>query len=136
MKHEARLTIGGLAAATGCHVETIRYYERIGILPAAERSAGGYRLYDAGRVRMLRFVRRARALGLPLGEVRELLRLGGGGSRSCAAVRRIASRHLVALRARLADLRRMERTLTELAAQCDTGVVPQCPLIEAIQRPG
>ena len=135
MRRDGRLTIGTLAAATGCHIETIRYYERVGVLPKVERSAGGYRLYGAAQVRLLRFVRRARELGLPLEEIRELLRLSSGRSRSCVAVRRIAERHLASVRARLADLRRMEGTLADLVGQCDSGVVPHCPLIEAIQGP-
>ena len=134
MSRRAGFTIGALSAATGCNIETIRYYERVGLMPPPPRTAGGYRLYDESGSRRLRFIRRARELGFDLDEIRGLLKLSGGSGRSCLAVGRLGALHLASVRARLADLRQMERTLAELVAMCASGVVPKCPLIEALQR--
>ena len=101
------MTIGGLARQSGVAVETIRYYERIGLLPAPRRSRGRHRLYEPGHVARLEFVRRARQLGYPLAEVRALLRLAEEGRPACAAARAITIRHLAEVRSRLADDRRM-----------------------------
>ncbi|MDH3228517.1 MAG: helix-turn-helix domain-containing protein [Alphaproteobacteria bacterium] len=128
----AELTIGKLAARTGVNIETIRYYERIGMIPPPPRSAGGQRRYEEGHLRRLSFVRRCRELGFPLDEIRALLALVDGGDYSCAEVRDMTVRQLDAVRRRIADLRVMERTLDTMAAACDGGSVPECPIVDAL----
>ena len=132
---ELRQTIGALSRRTGCKVETIRYYERIGLLPPPPRSAGGQRHYGEDGLKRLTFIRRSRELGFSLEEVRGLLRLVDGGGYTCAEVRAITLGHLAEVRAKIADLRRLGRTLESIAAQCEGGTVPDCPIIEALFRP-
>jgi len=125
-------TIGVLSRRTGCKVETIRYYERIDILPAPERSAGGHRLYDEEHRKRLAFVRRSRELGFTLDEIRTLLGLLDSGGVTCAEVRELTLSHAAEVHRKIADLRRMERVLKEMAAQCDGGALPDCPIVEAL----
>jgi len=129
----ARFAIGTLSKRTGCKVETIRYYEQVGLLPAPGRSAGGYRLYGTVHLKRLTFIRRARALGFSIDEVRTLLRLADERERSCARVRVVAASHLQEVRAKIADLRAMERVLKETVARCASGNGVDCPLIEALE---
>jgi MerR family mercuric resistance operon transcriptional regulator len=124
--------IGALSKRTGCNVETIRYYERIGLMPPPGRSEGGHRLYAEAQARRLGFIRRTRQLGFTLDEVRTLLKLVDGGRYTCAQVKRITVHHLQGVRDKVADLRRIERVLREMAAQCDGGRVPKCPVIDAL----
>jgi len=127
-----RLTIGRLAARTGVNIETIRYYERIGMVPAPPRSPGGQRRYQESHLRRLSFVRRCRELGFPLDEIRTLLALVDGGDYTCAEVRETTVRQLDAVRRRIADLKVMERTLDTMAARCEGGSVPDCPIVDAL----
>ena len=122
----------GLARATGCNLETIRYYEKIGILPDPPRSARGYRIYDDAHVARLGFVMRARDLGFSLEEVRGLLALVDGGVTTCAGVEAVARDHLTAVRERIADLRRIETVLARTVAQCSGRDVPECAVIDAL----
>jgi MerR family mercuric resistance operon transcriptional regulator len=126
------LTIGALSRRTGVNIETIRFYERIGILPRPPRSAGGHRIYGYDLLRRLDFVRRSRELGFSLDEVRGLLRLVDGGHYTCAEVKTITLNHLRDVRHKIADLRRLERTLAEVAGKCRGGKVPECPVIDAL----
>ncbi len=126
------LTIGDLAKATDTKVETVRYYERIGLMPAPRRSQGNYRSYDAGQVERLGFIRRSRALGFSLGQVRELLSLADEKSRSCAAVDEIAREHLAEVDRKVADLKVLRRELDALLRQCRHGVVAECGIIKAL----
>jgi MerR family mercuric resistance operon transcriptional regulator len=128
------LTIGVLAKVTGCQVETIRFYEHVGLLPAPRRSPGGYRLYGGGHVMRLTFVRRARELGFSLAEVRTMLRLADEQARPCAEVRVVAATHLRAVRARIADLQAMERVLRATVARCARGTGSDCPLLDTLSR--
>ena len=130
MTHHA-IQIGELSRRTGCNIETIRYYERIGLMPAPPRR-GRYRSYGADDVGRLGFVRRARELGFTLDQVRALLGLAAGGQAACAEVRTLAASHLQDVRARIADLRRMERALAESVRACDAGHAPGCPLIQTL----
>ena len=132
----ARLAIGALSKRTGSKVETIRYYERVGLLPAPARSAGGYRLYATEHLRRLTFVRRARALGFSIKEVRKLLNLADHRPRPCAEARVLAAAHLGEVRAKIADLQAMERVLEETVARCADGRSARCPLIDAFYRDG
>ncbi len=130
----SRLAIGPLSKRTGCNIETIRYYERVGLLPAPARSPGGYRLYGDQHLKRLTFIRRARALGFSVQEVRTLLKLADERRRPCAEARAIAATHLEDVRAKMADLRAMERVLSETVARCMEGAGSHCPLIEALYR--
>jgi MerR family mercuric resistance operon transcriptional regulator len=130
------MPIGELSRRTGGNIETIRYYERIGLLPVPDR-AGRYRRYGAADLRRLIFIRRARDLGFTLDEVRALLRLSeASGEPTCADVREVAARHLAEVRTKLAALEAMERTLAEAVRRCDAGEVPGCPLIDTLSVPG
>jgi MerR family mercuric resistance operon transcriptional regulator len=136
MAPQDAISIGALARQSGVNIETIRYYERIGVLPEPARSAGGYRQYLARHAERLRFIRRSRDLGLSLDDVRRLLSLADKKSNSCSKVRELASHHLVDIRARIADLQRMERVLSQLVSACSKGKVANCPLLEALAGPG
>src|ERR1700732_4003999 len=109
-----RLPIGALSKRTGCNIETIRYYEKIGLLAAPIRSEGGHRMYGTGHFLRLTFTRRARDLGFTLDEVRALLRLADERDRPCGEARDVAASHLVDVRAKIADLKKMARVLTEM----------------------
>ncbi len=125
------IQIGELSRRTGCNIETLRYSERIGLLPAPPRR-GRYRSYGREDVARLGFVRRARELGFTLDEVRALLGLAVGGQASCAEVRELAASHLKDVRARIADLKRMERVLADSVRACDAGRDPGCPLLDTL----
>src|SRR5438132_12088481 len=105
MEETRRIAIGVLATHTGANIETIRYYERVGLLPTPARSSGGYRMYGTEHLKRLSFVRRARALGFSVAEVRKLLSLADQRRRSCAEVRTVAEAHLDDVQADIADLR-------------------------------
>jgi MerR family mercuric resistance operon transcriptional regulator len=126
-------TIGALSEDTGVNIETIRYYERIGLLPAPPRSAGRHRLYGESHRQRLVFIRRARELGFSLEEIRTLLGLGGGRhDLTCGDVRALTQHHIEAIRDKVRDLKRLERTLSALAAQCKADIVPGCPILDAL----
>jgi MerR family mercuric resistance operon transcriptional regulator len=132
--NQGGIPIGGVSQRTGCNIETIRYYERIGLLPSPDRH-GRYRRYGPRDIERLVFVRRARELGFTLDEVRALLKLSwSGGKSTCNEVREISAAHLTDVRKRIADLRAMERVLSSAIRQCDAGQQPGCPLIEALSR--
>lgn len=129
---EIGLTRGDLARATGCNIETIRYYEKAGLLPDPPRTGSGYRVYSASHVRRLRFILRARELGFSMEDIRGLIGLGDGAAPTCAEVRDRTERHLADVRARIADLRRIEVVLAETASRCSGAEVPDCPVLDAI----
>jgi Cu(I)-responsive transcriptional regulator len=126
------LSIGDLARATGTKVETIRYYERIGLLPPPPRTGGNYRAYGAGHLARLSFARRARDLGFPLDQIRALLDLADQRERSCEAVDAITRDHLAEVDRKLADLTALRRELAFLIGQCRHGTVADCRIIEAL----
>lgn len=126
------LNIGALSKATGTKVETIRWYERVGMLPAPARTAGNYRSYGADHLRRLSFIRRARDLGFSLEQVRDLLRLADDRGRSCEEVDAIAREHLDEVERKIADLEALRRELTDLIGQCRHGTVAECRIIEAL----
>jgi MerR family mercuric resistance operon transcriptional regulator len=128
------MTIGAAAQAVGVHVETLRYYQRLGLMPEPARPANGFRRYGEDTVARLRFIKRAQELGFTLAETRNLLRLGDG--RSCEATRRLAADKLAAIEARLRDLRRMRRALVQLVSACaGARQAPPCPIIATLARP-
>ena len=133
MREPVAITIGELSRRTGCKVETVRYYERVGLMPPAPRTAGRYRLYRDGDVRRLAFVRRARELGFTLDDVRTLLALAPEQACGpCTEARALAAAHLAEVRAKIADLRAMERVLDDAVDRCAAGGDPCCPVIEAL----
>jgi MerR family transcriptional regulator, mercuric resistance operon regulatory protein len=127
--------IGTLSRRTGVNIETIRYYERSGLLPEPARTAAGYRAYGSADAERLQFIRRARDLGFSIEEVRRLCGLADRKSRSCRAVQAIAREHLADVRAKIVDLRRMEKVLAGMVAECERGTMPECPLLETLARP-
>jgi MerR family mercuric resistance operon transcriptional regulator len=131
------LPIGELSRLSGVNIETIRYYERIKMLPAPLRTASGRRIYDATDLRLLVFIRRSRELGFSLHKIRALLRLAAPGMASCSEVKEIAARHLEDIRAKLADLKKLERLLSKTVARCSGKTAPDCPVLQIIdiQRP-
>ena len=132
----APLSRGELARRAGCSIETIRFYEKIGLLPEPMRSPGGHRRYRAADQRRLRFILRARELGFSIDEIRGLLALADGRGGSCAEVRAMTLDHLDAVRRKIADLRRLESTLERIAAECTGDEVPECPVVEALWSDG
>jgi MerR family mercuric resistance operon transcriptional regulator len=132
---DAVFAIGALAKQSGVNIETIRYYERIGVMPKPARSAGGYRLYTADHVKRLGFIRRGRELGFRLEELRELLRLVDGHAYTCQEVRALTLDHVADIRQKIADLKRLERVMTGIAAHCSGKRIPDCPIIDALFRP-
>ena len=126
--------IGELSGRTGCNIETIRYYERVGLLPAPPRSAGGHRVYGVDHLKRLTFIRRGRQLGFALKDVRGLLALVDGGGYTCDEVQALTLSHLDEVRLKIADLKVLEGVLGDMAAECEGGTVPACPVIEALFR--
>ena len=127
----ADLTIGILSRRSGVNIETVRYYEKIGLLPAPPRTEGGHRLYADDHLKRLTFIRRSRELGFTLNEIRNLLGLVEGGY-TCGEVKAVAVTHLKDIRRKIADLRRMERTLAETADRCEGGTAPHCPIVDVL----
>lgn len=125
-------SIGEISKQTGVHVETIRYYEKINVMPVPPRTRGGHRSYGAEHVRRLSFVSRSRSLGFSLDEIRSLLGLADGHDLTCADVRELTLHHADAARRKISDLRKLERTLRNMAAQCHGNRVPECPIVDAL----
>jgi MerR family mercuric resistance operon transcriptional regulator len=121
-----------LSKRTGCNIETIRYYEKIGLMPEPPRSPKGYRRYDDSHIRRLRFILRSRELGFGIEEIRGLLYLVDRKSQTCAEVQERTKPHLAEVRAKIADLRRIERLLSQTMAQCSGEAVPECPILDAL----
>ena len=131
----ALISIGELSRRTGVNIETIRYYERINMMPHPPRTASGRRVYGEVETRTLSFIRRSRELGFTLDEIRALLALSAEqGQEVCADVRHLAANHLRDVRAKIADLRAMERILADAVRRCDEGESARCPLIDALSK--
>ena len=126
------LKIGDLAKATHTKVETIRYYEQIGLLPEPPRTGGNFRAYTSKHLGLLSFIRRARDLGFTLNEVRQLLSLSDQKSRSCVAVDAIARRHLAEIERKIEDLSALRSELDSLINQCSCGTIAECRIIDAL----
>jgi Cu(I)-responsive transcriptional regulator len=137
MAFKRRLNIGDLARATGVKVVTIRYYERIGLMPVPPRTEGNYRAYSREHVRWLRFIRRCRDLGFTLDQVRDLLRLSSEKTRACYEVDRMTKLHLTAIEEKIADLTRLAAELRHISRCCHgDGLVADCRIIEALSPEG
>jgi DNA-binding transcriptional MerR regulator len=127
-------SIGDLATLTGAKVETIRYYEKAGILPVAARTAGNHRAYTREHINRLAFVRHSRELGFSLDSIRTLLTLADDPGRSCAAVDAVAREHLVAVQSRIARLHTLEAELARMIQECGRGRVAECRVIEVLAK--
>jgi len=124
------MNIGEAARASGVSAKMIRYYESIGLIPAAARSAAGYRHYGARELQILRFVRRARDLGVPVAVIEELLALWSDQHRHSSDVKRLALDHVATLERKIAEMQAMADTLRHLAAACSGSDRPDCPILE------
>lgn len=129
------LTTGVLAAKAGLNIETVRFYERSGLIKEPRRSASGYRQYPRSTVTRLRFIKRAQQLGFSLRDIGELLSLRASPQRSNARVKRLAEQKLTVIDGKLRDLQRMREALAALSDACDGhGTVAECPIITAIEE--
>ncbi len=127
-------SIGHAARQSGVSVKMIRHYEAVGLLPAAARSASNYRQYGANDIHTLRFIKRARSLGFSMKEIKELVSLWHNKRRPSAAVKKIAGEHAQALKAKIAELETMVRTLEQLSRNCHGDQRPECPILEDLSR--
>src|SRR5215813_3345069 len=126
------MSIGALSRLTGVNIETIRYYERIKMLPIPPRTGSGRRVYGTYEARILTFIRRSRELGFSLDQIRTLLRLGGPEKASFREVREVAAHHLEDIRAKLGDLKKLERLLAKTVARCTGKMAPDCPVLDIL----
>lgn len=126
------VTIGEISKQTRCNIETIRYYERIGLLSKPPRTEGGHRLYDHEQIKRLVFIRRSRKLGFSLDEIRTLFRLVDGQRYTCQEVKGVTEQHLRDVSKKISDLRRLQKTLRSISSQCEGGLMPNCPIIESL----
>ena len=129
------MRIGEVAARAGVNIETLRYYERRGLLREPERHASGYRAYPEDSVKVVRFIKRAQELGFSLADIEELLRLAEGGPESCRDVRALANAKIEDMERRIATLQAMRRSLLALVRTCNRrGDDRECPLLSAIEE--
>ena len=126
--------IGEAASASGVSAKMIRHYEQIGLVPAAGRTAAGYRVYAASDVHRLRFVKRARDLGFSMAEIGQLLALWNDRRRKSSEVKRLAMKHVAELERKIAELESMRGTLMELVHHCHGNERPDCPILEDLAR--
>jgi len=126
------LRIGNLARATGISVETVRYYERIGLMPPPGRTAGNYRAYEGRHLERLNFIRHARSLGFDIAEIRSLLALAAQPATDCASADAIASGHLAAVEAKISSLEALRHELARFAGQCRGGSAADCRVLEVL----
>ncbi|HUT51685.1 MAG TPA: helix-turn-helix domain-containing protein [Alphaproteobacteria bacterium] len=125
-------TIGGASARTGCHIETIRYYERIGLLPRPCRSEGGHRIYQPDDLKRIGFIARSRSLGFALKEIADFLTLIDQGDYTCAEVKALTVAQIASVERKITDLERMKSGLEKLAEACDGGKTPDCPIVDEL----
>lgn len=130
------LLIGAMAERTRVNIETIRYYERVGLLPHPARTEGRRRTYDERDVRRLDFIRRGRELGFSLADVRTLLELADRGAVACAETKDMTVRHLADVRGKIKSLKRLERALKKMTDACHPGAQRSCPVLDALGAEG
>lgn len=126
------MLIGEASKKSGCHIETIRYYERVGLLSSTERADSGYRRYSAHHIQQLLFIHRARDLGFSLDDIRELMSLKNQPQLSCDTVDAITNKHLQAIHGRIAHLDSMAQELQRIAASCSGGHIAECQILDAL----
>lgn len=124
--------IGALSRETTVNIETIRYYERIGIMPKPDRTEGGNRQYNHDQLKRLFFIKRCRELGFSIEEIRALLQMVDRADFTCGEVHSMTVDHLATVKKKLTDLRRLEKSLRSMAAECGKGDVPACPIIDTL----
>jgi MerR family mercuric resistance operon transcriptional regulator len=133
MTHQAsEISRAALSKKTGVNRETIRYYEKINLIPAPGRTANGYRVYDVEHLKRLSFIKRCRELGFTLKEIAALLALVDGGNYSCAEIRDHTVTHLNDVDDKIRDLRKMQQTLRQMVSECEGGLLPDCPIIDSL----
>ena len=128
------MNIGTASRESGVSVKMVRHYESIGILPKAARTEGNYRLYGPNEVHTLRFIKRARDLGFPMEDIRELLGLWQKRSRKSASVKKVVGAHVQGLRRKIAELETMVKTLEHLAHNCHGDHRPECPILDDLAK--
>jgi Hg(II)-responsive transcriptional regulator len=134
--HDRHVKTGELAAHAGVNIQTVRFYERRGILPKPERTSSGYRVYSGEAVRLIRFIKRAQELGFTLDEIEELLRLRNNRRSSCATVKSAGQAKMTSVDAKIASLKAMKRALAVLLASCERNDRDrECPILEALEAP-
>jgi DNA-binding transcriptional MerR regulator len=126
------MRIGELAASCGCPTETVRYYEKVGLLPSAARQQNGYRIYDASHRNWLQFILRSKDLGFSQSDVRRLTNLAQSKDSACSDVHNMLTEHVASVRAKLRELKRMERALVRLKDRCQDGTLHACPVIDEL----
>lgn len=131
---QGMMDIGAASRASGVSVKMIRHYEAIGLLPRVARTYANYRVYSANDVHMLRFIKRARTLGFPMSDIAELVSLWRNKSRSSAAVKKLAGKHVEELKRKVAELNAMLGTLQDLMRHCHGDNRPECPIIEGLAQ--
>lgn len=124
--------IGAMSRATGVKIETIRYYERIDLMPKPGRTARGNRQYTHDQLKRLSFIRTGRTLGFSIAEIRALLGMVDQHHVSCGDVHQITMAHLGSVRDKIAALQKLESALTQMASECARGDVPECPILETL----
>lgn len=124
--------IGEVSKRTGVNIETIRYYERIELMPRPDRTAGGNRQYNQEQIKQLFFIKRARELGFSIREIRALLSMALNTGFTCAEVHEITTEHLGSVQQKIASLKRLETALTDMAEECSQGDVPDCPILDTL----
>ena len=134
-KTDSVIQIGLLSKKTGCNIETIRYYEKRGLLPKPPRTAGGYRLYQSDHLKRLTFVMRGRELGFSIAEIEKMLSLVDGSQFTCRDMYQQTMAHVGDIQSKIANLKRLEKILTEIASKCSDGTVPECPILDALYEP-
>lgn len=124
--------IGEVSRRTGVNIETIRYYEKIGMMLKPERSDGGNRLYDIQQLQRLFFIKRCRELGFNQSKIKTLLSMVDNDNITCAQVHDLTTAHVADIKQKIKDLRKLEKVLTQMANECSQGDVPECPIIESL----
>jgi MerR family mercuric resistance operon transcriptional regulator len=129
---ERGYAIGEMSRRTGVNIETIRYYERIGLMPKPQRTGGGNRQYGLEELKRLFFIRRCRVLGFGIEEIRALLAMVDRNDFTCAEVHGMTMAHLSSVERKISDLRQLRKALSDMAAKCIKGDVPECPIIDSL----
>lgn len=124
--------IGEMSRRTGVNIETIRYYERIKLMPKPDRTSGGNRQYNQDQLKRLSFIKTSRELGFSIDEIRELLEMVDRQDFTCGEVHGLTIGHLASVREKIKGLRKLEKALVGVAAECSQGDVPDCPILETL----
>jgi len=125
-------TIGTLSKQTGVNIETIRYYEKCGLMPDPPRTSGGFRIYKGLHLKRLRFIRRCRQLGFTMADIQDLLGLVDASGYTCSEVHALTLAQAEMVKQKIKDLNRLEKTLRSIASQCTGDDVPDCPIVDAL----